>query len=72
MGDGNSCLESVVMLILLPKRRSKLMLVQEVDSEVFLDISQMHKNMAENNINNNREVWSDKETEVLLDLIQRT
>ncbi len=41
-------------------------LVQEAD---FLDISQTRENMA---VNDNRYVWSKEETEVFLDLIQRT
>ncbi len=53
----------------LPKIRSRLTLVQEAHSTVFLDIPKMRKNMADNN--NSIYVWSHVKTEMLLDLIQR-
>ncbi len=44
----------------------------EADSAVFPDIPQPRKNMADDiNNNNDMYIWSDVETEVFLDLMQR-
>ncbi len=74
LGDGNlfriSCdVANINLLVPLPKRSSGLTFEQEADSAVLLNIPQMHEKMADNN---NRYAWSDVETKVFLDLIQRT
>ncbi len=60
---------NIYLLFPLPQKSSRLTLVQEADSAVFLDIPQKYKNMTDNN--NNRFVWSDEEREVFPDLIHR-
>ncbi len=65
MEEGNSCVKFNVSAL---QNKRRLMLVQ-ADSIVFLDITQMRKDMATNN--SNRYVWNNVETALFLDLIRR-